>query len=67
MDLSKYADLFLTESREYLSAMNHHLLELEREPGAEEPVRAIGASDQQVDAEPRDGAGGEANGNGSAG
>ncbi|HET7552391.1 MAG TPA: chemotaxis protein CheA [Gemmatimonadaceae bacterium] len=41
MDLSKYADLFLTESREYLSAMNHHLLELEREPGAEEPVRAI--------------------------
>jgi two-component system chemotaxis sensor kinase CheA len=41
MDLSKYADLFLTESREYLSVMNHHLLELEREPGAEEPVRAI--------------------------
>ena len=41
MDLSKYADLFLTESREYLSAMNHHLLELEREPEAEEPVRAI--------------------------
>lgn len=41
MDLSKYADLFLSESREYLSAMNHHLLELEREPGAEEPVRAI--------------------------
>ncbi len=41
MDLSKYADLFLSESREYLSAMNQHLLELEREPGAEEPVRAI--------------------------
>ncbi|HEY9514758.1 MAG TPA: chemotaxis protein CheA [Gemmatimonadaceae bacterium] len=41
MDLSKYTDLFLTESREYLSAMNHHLLELEREPEAEEPVRAI--------------------------
>jgi two-component system chemotaxis sensor kinase CheA len=41
MDLSRYADLFLSESREYLSAMNHHLLELEREPGAEEPVRAI--------------------------
>ncbi|HET7621069.1 MAG TPA: chemotaxis protein CheA [Gemmatimonadaceae bacterium] len=41
MDLSKYADLFLTESREYLSVMNQHLLELEREPGAEEPVRAI--------------------------
>lgn len=41
MDLSKYADLFLSESREYLSAMNQHLLELEREPGAEEPVRAL--------------------------
>ncbi len=41
MDLSKYADLFLSESRDYLSAMNQHLLELEREPGAEEPVRAI--------------------------
>src|SRR5690606_2681826 len=34
-------DLFLSESRDYLSAMNQHLLELEREPGAEEPVRAI--------------------------
>jgi two-component system chemotaxis sensor kinase CheA len=41
MDLSKYSDLFLSESRDYLSAMNQHLLELEREPGAEEPVRAI--------------------------
>src|ERR671938_2125862 len=41
MDLSKYADLFLTESREHLSAINHWLLELEREPGASEPVSAV--------------------------
>src|SRR5919197_6620205 len=41
MDLSKYADLFLTESREHLSAMNHWLLELEREPSASEPVSAV--------------------------
>lgn len=41
MDLSRYADLFLTESREHLSALNHHLLALERSPGATEPVSAI--------------------------
>src|ERR687884_1396299 len=41
MDLSKYADLFLTESREHLSAINHWLLELEREPSASEPVSAV--------------------------
>ncbi|HJR42803.1 MAG TPA: chemotaxis protein CheA [Gemmatimonadaceae bacterium] len=41
MDLSKYADLFLTESREHLSAINAQLLELERAPGAGEPVAAI--------------------------
>jgi two-component system chemotaxis sensor kinase CheA len=41
MDLSKYADLFLTESREHLSAINAHLLELERAPQAGEPVAAI--------------------------
>ncbi|HKG95582.1 MAG TPA: Hpt domain-containing protein, partial [Gemmatimonadaceae bacterium] len=33
MDTSRYADLFLTESREHLSAINHALLELEREGG----------------------------------
>ena len=41
MDLSRYAELFLTESREHLSAMNHALLALEREPRASEPVGAI--------------------------
>ncbi|HVE77604.1 MAG TPA: chemotaxis protein CheA [Gemmatimonadaceae bacterium] len=41
MDTSRYADLFLTESREHLSAINHALLSLEREPGAAEPVQAI--------------------------
>lgn len=41
MDLSRYADLFLTESREHLSAINHALLEFERTAGAAEPVEAI--------------------------
>ena len=41
MDLSRYADLFLTESREHLSAMNHSLLALERAPKASEPVQAL--------------------------
>jgi two-component system, chemotaxis family, sensor kinase CheA len=38
MDLSKYAALFLAESREHLSACNGSLLEWEREPAAVEPV-----------------------------
>lgn len=41
MDLSRYAELFLTESREHLSAMNHALLALESTPTAGEPVGAI--------------------------
>lgn len=41
MDLTRYADLFLTESREHLSAINHLLLELERDPAAAEPLSAI--------------------------
>jgi two-component system, chemotaxis family, sensor kinase CheA len=41
MDLSRYAELFLTESREHLSAMNHALLALESSPQASEPVGAI--------------------------
>ena len=41
MDLARYAELFLTESREHLSAINHLLLELERSPKASEPVTAI--------------------------
>lgn len=39
MDTSRYADLFLTESREHLSAINHALLDLERTGSAE----AVGA------------------------
>jgi two-component system chemotaxis sensor kinase CheA len=38
MDLSKYAALFVTESREHLKACNHSLLEWEKEPAAAEPV-----------------------------
>ena len=34
MDLSKYAALFLAESREHLSACNRLLLEWEREPAS---------------------------------
>ncbi len=41
MDVSRYADLFLTESREHLSAINHSLLELERTSGSAEAVGAI--------------------------
>ena len=41
MDLSRYADLFLTESREHLSAINHALLELERTGGSADAVAAI--------------------------
>ncbi|HYF40494.1 MAG TPA: chemotaxis protein CheA [Gemmatimonadales bacterium] len=38
MDLSKYAALFLTESREHLKACNSSLLAWESEPAATEPV-----------------------------
>jgi len=38
MDLSKYAALFLAESREHLNACNGSLLEWERQPAAIEPV-----------------------------
>ena len=38
MDLSKYAALFLAESREHLRACNSSLLEWEAEPAATEPV-----------------------------
>ena len=41
MDTSRYADLFLTESQEHLSAINHALLELERAPDSLEPVNAL--------------------------
>jgi two-component system, chemotaxis family, sensor kinase CheA len=41
VDTSKYAELFLTESRDNLSAINHALLELERAPNAGEHVAEL--------------------------
>src|SRR6267378_3226494 len=41
MDLSQYAELFLAESREHLSACNQLLLAWERNPAAAEPVGGI--------------------------
>jgi two-component system chemotaxis sensor kinase CheA len=41
VDSAQYAELFLTESREHVSAINHSLLALERGEGGDEPVDAI--------------------------
>jgi two-component system, chemotaxis family, sensor kinase CheA len=41
VDTSRYAELFLTESREHLSAINHALLEMERSGGTTETVAAL--------------------------
>jgi two-component system chemotaxis sensor kinase CheA len=41
VDKTQYAELFLTESREHVSAMNHQLLQLEQGAGGPEPVSAI--------------------------
>lgn len=41
MDVSKYAALFLDESRQHLSGCNQLLLEWEREPTASEPVGGL--------------------------
>jgi len=41
MDLSRYAALFLTESRDHLGACNQLLLDWERDPRATEPVVGI--------------------------
>jgi two-component system chemotaxis sensor kinase CheA len=41
MDSSQYAELFLTESREHVSAINHSLLELERGEGGADAVGSI--------------------------
>jgi len=41
VDTARYAELFLTESQDNLSAINHALLELERRPTAREPVGAL--------------------------
>ena len=41
MDSAQYAELFLSESREHVSAINHSLLELERGEVGGEPIGAI--------------------------
>src|SRR5438876_11064633 len=41
MDLSQYAELFLAESREHLSACNQLLLEWERAPASDAPVAGV--------------------------
>src|SRR6266576_2403219 len=41
MDLSQYAELFLAECREHLSACNQLLLEWERNPASPEPVSGL--------------------------
>ncbi|MEP6689639.1 MAG: chemotaxis protein CheA [Gemmatimonadaceae bacterium] len=41
LDTSRYADLFLTESRDHLAAMSEALLALERSPRARGPVDAV--------------------------
>lgn len=41
MELSQYAELFLSESREHVSAINHLLLALEADPGSREPVEGL--------------------------
>jgi two-component system chemotaxis sensor kinase CheA len=40
---AQYAELFLTESREHVSAINHSLLELERGVGGSDAVAAVSA------------------------
>jgi two-component system, chemotaxis family, sensor kinase CheA len=41
VDSAQYAELFLSESREHLTAINQHLLELERGEGGAEPLQEI--------------------------
>jgi len=41
MDVRQYADLFLSESRDHLTAYNHLLLEWEKDPAARESVGGI--------------------------
>ena len=43
MDNLQYAELFLTESREHVSAVNHALLELERDSSAATASAAVGS------------------------
>ncbi len=53
MDVRQYADLFLSESRDHLTAFNHLLLDWERDPTAQDPVggifRAVRARSIRVD------------------
>ena len=44
MDSSQYAELFLTESREHLSAINHWLLELEQVEGRSGEISGEGSA-----------------------
>ena len=48
MDTARYAELFLTESREHLSAINHGLLDLERRARAREASAASTDADQEA-------------------
>jgi two-component system chemotaxis sensor kinase CheA len=41
MDVRQYADLFLSESRDHLTAYNHLLLEWEKDPAARETVGGL--------------------------
>ena len=41
MELSQYAELFLSESREHVSAINHLLLTLEADPRSREAVEGL--------------------------
>lgn len=41
MDVSKYKDLFVSESQEQLQALNEAILDLEREPDSAEPLERI--------------------------
>ena len=41
MDVSKYAAIFLAESREHLSSCNHLLLKWERDPAATDAVGGL--------------------------
>src|SRR5688500_18862482 len=41
MELSQYAELFLSESREHVSAVNHLLLTLEADPRSREAVEGL--------------------------
>lgn len=41
MELSRYSELFRAESREHISALNHHLLAWEADPAGSAPVEGV--------------------------